>query len=139
MKVPDRSIFIILFLSLAVITIAGTIAPAPGKYKNLKVLPKDIPEKKLDSIMNAYNRALKVTCDFCHAKAKKDPFSLAPATDELDYSLDNPMKEDARRMIRLQIEINTKYFYNDTTVRPEYLNVVGCNTCHRGDPFPAYE
>lgn len=138
MPFTSRSTIIVLFLLFAVIGTASNIAPA-GKYKNLKVLPQDITEKKMDSIMNAYNHALKVTCDFCHVKAKKDVFSLAPATDSLDFALDNPMKEDARRMIRLQIEINKKYFYTDSTIRPEYLNVVSCNTCHRGNPFPAYE
>ncbi|MBC7936812.1 MAG: c-type cytochrome [Rhizobacter sp.] len=110
-----------------------------GKYKNLKILPKDIPEKKLDSIMNAYNVALKVSCDFCHIKAKQSLFSITPPKDELDYALDNPMKEEARKMIKLQMEINKNYFHHDSTIRPEYLNVVSCNTCHRGNPYPAHE
>lgn len=138
MKYSRTSAMIISILFIAVVCMAYTIA-RPGKYKNLKVLPQDISEFKMDSIMHAYNNALKVSCDFCHVKAKKDIFSIAPAADSLDYALDNPMKEDARRMIRLQIDINKKYFYTDSTIRPEYLNVVGCNTCHRGNPYPAYE
>jgi len=134
----SRSVIIISILLLGIITTASNIAPQ-GKYKNLKVLPQDITEFKMDSIMNAYNRALKVSCDFCHIKPKKELFGLAPAKDSLDYALDNPMKEDARRMIRLQMDINKKYFYTDSSIRPEYLNVVGCNTCHRGNPYPAYE
>ena len=129
---------VLILLAVLVIATAGTIR-SHQTYKNLRILPKDIPEQKLDSIMNAYTHALKVTCDFCHIKAKKDPFSLAPAKDELDFALDNPMKEEARKMMLLQMEINTKYFYYDSTIRPVYLNVVGCNTCHRGNPFPAYE
>lgn len=133
-----KSVSVIALLLITIFTTAYHIAGS-GKYKNLKVLPQDITEKRMDSIMNAYNHALKVSCDFCHSKAKKDMFSLAPATDTLDFALDNPMKEDARRMIRLQVEINKKYFYTDSSIRPEYLNVVGCNTCHRGNPYPAYE
>lgn len=133
-----KTTVIVLVLLITVIGTAFTITTEP-RYKNLQVLPKDITEQRLDSMMNAYTRALKVSCDFCHLKAKKDMFSIAPPKDELDFALDNPMKEEARKMIRLQMEINTKYFYNDTTIKPAYLNVVGCNTCHRGNPFPAYE
>lgn len=128
---------ILLLIGLAIVTTASTMTG--NKYKNLKVLPKDISEKQLDSIMDSYNKALKVSCDFCHAKAKKDPLSLLPHTDELDYAIDIPMKEEARKMIRLQIDINKNYFYHDSTKRPEFLNVVSCNTCHRGNPFPAWE
>lgn len=133
-----KTMTLVLFLSLVVIGTSATMITG-SKYKNLKVLPKDISERQLDSIMNAYNKALKVSCDFCHVKAKKDIFSIAPAEDKLDYALDNPMKEDARRMIKLQIDINKNYFYFDSTTRPEYLNVVSCNTCHRGNPYPAHE
>lgn len=133
-----KTISFVLLLSLAIIGVSATITTG-SKYKNLKVLPKDISEWKLDSMMNAYNKALKVSCDFCHIKAKKGLFNIAPPTNELDYALDNPMKEDARRMIKLQIEINKNYFYSDSTIRPEYLNVVSCNTCHRGNPYPAHE
>ena len=133
-----KTMTLVLLLLLVIIGTSATILTG-SKYKNLKVLPKDISERQLDSIMNAYNKALKVSCDFCHVKAKKDIFSIAPAEDKLDYALDNPMKEDARRMIRLQIEINKNYFFYDSTIRPEYLNVVSCNTCHRGNPYPAHE
>jgi hypothetical protein len=125
----------ILFV-LVVSGIAATRMPA-GNARNLKILPADISDKMLDSIMNAYNRALGVGCDFCHSKAKPSPF-LGAKTDGLDYASDEkPMKEDARRMMRLTIQLNKDYFYFDTLARPEYLKVVTCYTCHRGDPFPA--
>ena len=125
-------------LSIAIVASAASIGTG-SKYKNLKILPKDISEKKLDSIMSAYNVALKVSCDFCHIKAKQSLFSITPPKDELDFALDNPMKEEARKMIKLQMEINTNYFRFDSTIRPEYMNVVSCNTCHRGNPYPAHE
>lgn len=126
---------IILF---AIIAMAAGISPTYN-YRNLKVLPKDISPRQLDSIMGAYNKALKVNCDFCHIKPKKNIFSTVPVPDKIDFALDNPMKEEARRMIRLQMDINVKYFNHEKGKRPEYLNVVSCNTCHRGNPFPAYE
>jgi hypothetical protein len=110
--------------------IAATHLPK-GAPRNLKVLPKDISDEKLDSIMNSYNRALGVKCDFCHTPAKNIPGSLDYAADE------NPMKEEGRKMITLNIQINKDYFYFDSLQRPEYLKVVTCITCHRGDPMPA--
>lgn len=135
---PPKIITLSALLVFAVIVTASTIT-SNARYKNLQILPKDITEIKMDSIMNAYTKALKVSCDFCHVKEKKALFSIAPETGDLDFSLDNPMKEEARKMIRLTMDINTKYFYSDSSIRPEYLNVVGCNTCHRGNPFPAFE
>jgi len=103
----------------------------PQKDRNLKVLPRDISDNMLDSIMNSYNKALGVKCDFCHAPSKKIEDGLFYPSDE------NPMKEQARKMMRLTIQLNKDYFYFDSTKRPEYLNVVACITCHRGDPMPA--
>jgi len=134
----QKTVFFLTLVSVAIIATAATISTGK-KYKNLKVLPQDISEKQLDSIMNAYTRALKVSCDFCHKPPKKDVFSITPANEKDDYSLDNEMKENARKMIRLTIDINKRYFYFDSTTRPEYLNVVSCNTCHRGNPFPINE
>ncbi|MEI9909996.1 MAG: c-type cytochrome [Bacteroidota bacterium] len=118
---------IILFIILG---IAATRLPQ-SIPRNLQILPKDISDQKLDSIMHTYNKALGVTCDFCHAPAKNLLHSLDFASDE------KPMKEEARKMMRLTIQINKDYFYYDTLQRPEYLKVVTCKTCHRGDPFPA--
>jgi hypothetical protein len=99
--------------------------------RNLKILPKDISDQKLDSIMNTYNKALGVGCGFCHANHKQ-------IADSLDYASDEKhMKEEARKMMRLTIQINKDYFYYDSLQKPEYLKVVSCNTCHRGDPSPS--
>lgn len=101
-----------------------------NKDRNLKVLPKDISDQKLDSIMHTYNIALGVKCSFCHVPVKN-------IKDSLDYASDaEPMKENARNMMRMVIDINKTNFYFDKNVRPEYLHVVTCKTCHRGEPFP---
>jgi len=123
-------------IAVTVLATAATISTE--KYKNLKILPQDISEKKMDSIMNAYSKALKVNCDFCHQPAKKDPFSITPATNanKIDFAADNGMKETARKMMQLTIGINKNYFHYDTLVKPVYLKVVTCNTCHRGNPYP---
>ncbi|NOT50994.1 MAG: c-type cytochrome [Chitinophagaceae bacterium] len=102
--------------------------------RNLKILPKDISDAKLDSIMHSYNKALGVTCNFCHAK----PVVLAfGARDTLDYASDKePMKENARDMMRMTIEMNAKYFHYDKNQKPEYLTTITCIMCHKGEPMP---
>ncbi|WP_028788916.1 c-type cytochrome [Terrimonas ferruginea] len=117
---------------LSLLVIAGVAAGRLDRpARNLKVLPKDISDKALDSLMQTYNKALGVSCSFCHSPHKT-------IKDSLDYAADdNQMKEEGRKMIRLTISINRDYFYYDRTKHPAYLNVVTCNTCHRGDPYPA--
>ncbi len=119
-----------LIMAFVALSIAAT-RPGPGIHENLKILPKDISAEMLDSIMQTYSKALGVNCAFCHS-----PFD-ARFPDILNYAVDdNPMKEEARKMMRLTIQINKDFFYYDTLQRPEYLKVVTCFTCHRGDPFP---
>lgn len=119
-------------LSLMVLVTGGVAAitlPKP-KHKNLKILPQDISGSMLDSIMESYSKALGVNCKFCHV-----PFNNFP--DSLDYASDDePMKENARKMMQMTIQLNKTYFHFDTTTRPEYLKVVNCKTCHRGEPYP---
>ena len=116
-------------LAFVIIGVAAVTIPL-RKERNLKVLPKDISDEKLDSIMKTYNVALGVECKFCHLPVKGFP-------DSLDYASDKePMKENARDMMRMVIEINSKYFYFDSTRRPEYLNTITCKNCHQGHPLP---
>ncbi|HTI09011.1 MAG TPA: c-type cytochrome, partial [Puia sp.] len=64
-----------------------------GDYKNLKVLPRDIPSKALQHIMvDEFDDGLGVGCGFCHAKQN--------GSDRLDYASDaKPEKEIARTMM----------------------------------------
>ena len=119
---------------LAMVAFVGlgmtAVNPVKSVHKNLQILPADISAQKLDSIMNSYNIALGVDCKFCHV-----PFKNMP--DSLDYASDaEHMKEEARKMMRMNIQINKTYFYFDKNERPEYLKTVTCNTCHRGEAFP---
>ena len=116
-------------LAFVIIGVAAVTTPL-RKAKNLKVLPKDISDAKLDSIMKTYNVALGVDCKFCHVPVIGFP-------DSLDYVSDKePMKENAREMMRMVIDINSKYFYFDSTQRREYLHTITCKNCHQGQPLP---
>jgi len=111
------------------ISVAATKAPYQ-KDRNLKVLPKDISDERLDSIMHTYNIALGVKCNFCHVPVKN-------MTDSLDYAADTePMKNNAREMMKMTININKTMFFFDKNQQPEYLHTVTCKTCHRGEAFP---
>ena len=122
----------ILFISGALLFGVAATQPSKGKYKNLQILPKDISERDMDSIMQSYTKALGMGCGFCHTPLEKFP-------DSLDYADDkNEMKTNARGMMRMTIDINKRYFYFDSTKRVEYLNIVNCYTCHRGEPYPVH-
>ena len=120
----------LIFSILCIVAFISISMVLPFKERNLKVLPKDISDTKLDSIMDTYTVALGESCNFCHSPQIGD-------SSKLDFASDtNPMKENARNMMRMNIDINTKYFYFDKDTRPEYLNVITCKTCHRGEPIP---
>ena len=125
-----KKILTVFVLTILVLAGVAAVSGPNGNHKNLKILPQDISEQKLDSIMESYSKALGVNCKFCHVPLKNFP-------DSIDYASDaEPMKEEARKMMRMTIEVNKNYFYFDKTIRPEFLNVVHCNTCHRGEAFP---
>ena len=116
-------------IAFVLLGVAAVRAPFQ-KERNLKVLPKDISDAKLDSIMQTYNVALGVKCEFCHVPVKG-------FKDSLDYVSDaEPMKENARKMMSMVIDINKNNFWFNKNERPEYLRTVTCKTCHRGEPFP---
>jgi hypothetical protein len=133
----QRKFIVVIAVAISFTAIAATIGKK-NDYKNLKLLPKDISAQKLDSIMGAYSKALNVSCGFCHTPAN-DSTALNTTDKPLDYAADNSMKQNARHMIELTMHINQKYFYFDSAVKPIYLNVVSCNTCHRGNPYPVHE
>jgi hypothetical protein len=134
MNIRNKNLVLVI-LGLGFFVIAGSaFSPAVNFQKrNLKVLPKNISNEMLDSIMNGFEHALGVKCDFCHAKTKEDATKLEYASD------DKPEKEIARKMMIMTAEINKKYFnYNDTE-DPEIIQSVFCITCHRGEPHPEFK
>jgi len=108
--------------------------PPEQLYKNLKVLPKNISEQTLDSVMNEFSKALKVECDFCHVKPADTTAQWNMADDS------KPEKEVARKMITMSNKIN-KDFFNATTKYGDENAVleIHCVTCHHGQPHPEME
>jgi hypothetical protein len=132
MNTSKKKLLVIAVMTLFVIVGIAAINPPQARHKNLKVLPQDISDEKLDSIMHSYNVALGVKCNFCHLPIKD-------FKDSLDYAADGePMKEEARKMIEMNIYINKTWFNYKNDPRPEYLTNVTCNTCHKGEAFPEH-
>ena len=98
-----KSVFVILvFATVTVISFAFVTADEP-KYKNLKILKKNISEKELDSVMHFFAVSLGEKCTFCHVRNE--------AEKKMDFASDaNPNKGVARYMMRMANKINKKYF-----------------------------
>ena len=125
-----RKIPFVIFAMILLLTSVAAVLPGANdqpKFKNLKVLPKNISEEKLDSIMDNFNYSLGVKCIYCHVRADKG--------DELNYVSDGKGEKDiARNMLRMTDNINKKYFaFNKDKAT---LRAVTCITCHRKNPVP---
>ena len=110
----------------------GLAATRPKAFteRNLKVLPKDIRDADLDSIMETYSKQLNVACDFCHANSKVNK-------NDLDYSLDDkPEKEITRQMMRMTAAINKDFFDYTIVYKGGEEMAVSCFTCHDGFARP---
>jgi|JI10StandDraft_1071094.scaffolds.fasta_scaffold50646_2 hypothetical protein len=110
-------------LAAATAAVCLLVAPAAAgpDHKNLQVLPKTITNAELKATMEGFTKQLGVKCTFCHV----------PDQYEKD---DRPHKADARRMIRLVMDLKAKkaeYFARGT--KDSMLN---CALCHRGKAEP---
>ena len=123
---------VIVVLGLFAFVFIGIAATKPGsnKERNLKVLPKDISNADLDSVMEGYAKALNVSCDFCHAGSKT-------IKDDIDYASDDkPEKEITRMMMKLTAAVNKDYFDYTIVYKAGETMAVSCYTCHDGFPRP---
>ena len=132
MKFDKKFIVIGGAIAFVIIGIAAS-KPPKEQFKNLKVLPKDISEQRLDSVMNEFVKALGVGCDFCHVKPADSTANWDMAAD------DKPEKNIARKMIEMSNKIN-KDFFNATTKYGDEnaLLEIHCVTCHHGEPHPEF-
>ena len=127
----NKHIPIVIAALIFIVTAFAANLPAevtPPLFKNLKVLPKNISDEDLDKIMDNFNFALGVKCNFCHAR--KDTTSR-----HLDFPSDaKPEKEIARNMMRMTYDLNKKYFnFNNDKIVPQRI---ACITCHRKNSIP---
>ena len=139
--------FFVLIAAIATIIIfqAFTTAHVP-RWKNLHILPQDISEDNLDTIMHHFTASLNVKCSFCHVKNTE--------TDKMDFPSDaKGEKLVARKMMIMAIDINRDHFkpMEDEWKKSEgeeitniaaadsvqyMLRQVTCYTCHHGSAHP---
>ena len=82
----------------AFVALAGLLAVqayAGPEHKNLQILPKNITQEELKKTMDGFAEQLGVKCTFCHVLEQYDKD-------------DRPHKADARRMIRLVMDMKAK-------------------------------
>jgi hypothetical protein len=98
----------------------------PDSFINLKVLPKDIPTRRLLDVMRGFTGALGVRCPFCHVGREGMPL------DSFDFASDQKRtKQTARLMLQMVRRIDD----STLTQIPERETpsvAVTCMTCHRG-------
>ena len=118
---------------------SGNFSSQPVKgpdegFKNLKILPKNISDDALDSIMTEYRISLGVRCGFCHAR-KKDTTQRG-----LDFASDEKEeKNTAREMMKMTAYLNENFFNDNHSTRPDTIHAIVCYTCHRGGHEPDAE
>jgi hypothetical protein len=106
---------------------ASTQRASYPKPTNLKVLPKDISGEDIDKLMHRYKQDLGVPCGYCHEENAQ--------TKQIDFASDeNPVKETARFMIKMNNDINTKYLAQLGDRR--YADPFTCGNCHQGQVDP---
>ncbi|MDQ6756899.1 MAG: c-type cytochrome [Bacteroidota bacterium] len=124
-----KKTFLIVITFISIISVAFTTF-TPPKFKNLKILPKDISKQDLDSIMHNYSYSLGVKCDFCHVhNEEKNTWDMASDA--------NPYKLIARKMMLMTTDINKKYFKPEGGKKNEQaIQTITCYSCHKGEAIP---
>jgi tetratricopeptide (TPR) repeat protein len=95
----------------------------PDKFTNLKVLPKDISKRELQSTMRGFAFALGVRREHCHVEKKAPDKGLDFAADDKDE------KKTARVMLQMVAAINHDYISKVPKTAPIQVQ---CITCHHG-------
>ena len=116
------------------VAVAQTTPPPPAQapfamppFKNLKVLPMDIPVRALLDTMRTFTGALGVRCNFCHVGEEGKPLST------FDFASDAKKdKSTARKMLAMVHRINEQ----DFGVTDFSKVKVTCFTCLRGAKKP---
>ncbi len=125
-----KSLLVTLSLAFLVVLSLAFTKDDERRYKNLKVLPKDITKNEMDTIMKHFTVALGVKCNFCH--------TFNTEQKAMDFASDaNKHKEVARNMMRMTKKINKKYFEFSSYSNIATSLTVTCATCHNGKAEPA--
>jgi len=125
-----KKTFLVTVGMIALIVTSLSFTRDEPKFKNLKILPKNITKEQMDSVMHTFSLSLGVRCNFCH-KHSDDFKTWDFASDE------NKHKLRAREMMKLTQKINNKYFAVAGTKGLNATLLVTCYTCHHGSNDPS--
>jgi len=92
---------------------------AEDTFKNIQIL-RGIPVDEFMDTMGMFSAATGLNCAHCHV--------LDNGTGWEGYAVETPLKQTARRMLRMMNALNKESFGGTRTIT--------CNTCHRGDQKP---
>ncbi|HKW56298.1 MAG TPA: c-type cytochrome [Candidatus Acidoferrum sp.] len=115
-----------LAIPLLLLTCSNARAQFPEKFTNLKILPKDISSRELQSTMRGFAFALGVRCEHCHVEKKAPEKGFDYAAD------DKEAKKTARVMLRMVESINGDYVSKIEKADHALPIRVQCVTCHHG-------
>ncbi|HEX7151371.1 MAG TPA: c-type cytochrome [Thermoanaerobaculia bacterium] len=120
--------------------VATAAAQTQSQFKNLQILPRDIPREQLLTIMRGFTRSLGVKCNECHVVTATEP------KEQLDFAADTKEeKRVARVMMQMTSQINGAWMerveaaeghHEETTEAAPSDPRVSCWTCHRGKKEP---
>lgn len=125
------TIVIVGLVVLVAVSSAFSKIKDPG-YKNLQILPKNITEKQMDSVMHHFTASLNVKCNFCHIKQESFGNEI------WDWASDsNKHKRVARQMMTMTNKLNDEHFpYSGKAEDLSSILTVTCYTCHNGNKEP---
>ena len=127
-----RSFLVILSLALLVAVSSAFTKNKNPEYKNLQILPKNITERQMDSVMNHFTTSLNVKCSFCHVREE------TAGNEVWDWASDsNKHKLVARQMMTMTNKLNDEYFpYSGKAEDMSTILTVTCYSCHNGNTQP---
>jgi hypothetical protein len=125
-----KRILSVIVCFIALILMSFAVTKDEPTYKNLKVLPKNINKKQMDSVMHHFASSLGVRCNYCHQYNAEQK--------AMDFASDaNEKKGVAREMLKMMQKLNKKYFHvNDSKNLTAKLEIT-CYSCHNGKANPA--
>ena len=113
----------ILLHVLTMLFIVSSLSFMQDKPKSLQVLDFE-SERDLKKYMKSISKDLGVKCKYCH--------------DLNDKSIDTDHKKIARKMMRMQMDLNKSFFalLGDSLDVHDDISQISCWTCHRGSKDP---
>ena len=125
-----KRIFSVTVCFIALVLMSFAITKDEPTYKNLKVLPKNMNKKQMDSVIHHFATALGVRCNYCHQYNAEQK--------AMDFASDaNEHKGAAREMLKMTQKLNKKYFHVSDVKSLTAKLEINCYSCHNGKAHPA--